>query len=60
VILVNLVLVHPDHGLRTGVDAGLGARGGLLDAQLRDAVADGLGHAAVFVHLFDMGACALR
>src|SRR6478752_10808225 len=39
VVLVHLVLVDADYRLRTGVDAGLGAGRGLLDAQLRDAVA---------------------
>ena len=51
VVLVDLVLVDADHRLLPGVDAGLGAGRGLLDAQLRDAVADRLGHAAVLIHL---------
>ena len=56
VVLVDLVLVDADHRLLAGVDAGLGARRRLLDAQLRDAVVDGLRHAAVLVHLADVGA----
>ncbi|COZ50902.1 Uncharacterised protein [Mycobacterium tuberculosis] len=53
-VLGHLVFVHPDHRLLTGVDAGLGARGRLLDAQLGDAVADGLRHAAMFSDLGDV------
>ena len=56
VVLVDLVLVDADHRLLAGVDAGLGARGRLLDAQLRDAVVDGLRHAAVLGHLGDVRA----
>src|ERR1700752_432683 len=39
-ILFDLVLVDPDHPLGPGIDAGLGARGGFLDAQLGDTVVD--------------------
>ena len=46
------VLVDPDHRLLTRIDAGLGAGGSLLDAQLRDAGLDRGGHAA---HLLDLG-----
>ena len=45
-ILFDLVLVDPDHRLGAGVDAGLSPRGGFFDAQLRNTVVDGLGHAA--------------
>ena len=48
------VLVHADHRLPAGVDAGLGAGRGLLDAQLRDAVVDRLRHAAVLGDLLDV------
>ena len=48
------VLVDPDDRLPAGVDAGLGAGRGLLDAQLRDAVVDGLRHAAVLGDLLDV------
>ncbi len=49
IVLVGVgepVLVDADHRLAAGVDARLGAGGGLLDAQLRDAGLDRLGHAA--------------
>ena len=59
-VLVDLVLVDPDHRLNTGIDAGLGARGRLLDAQLGDAVVDGLRHAAVLGDLRDVGTRPLR
>ena len=55
-VLDHLVLVHPDHRLLTGVDAGLGAGGGLFDAKLRDSVADRLGHTAALGHLGDVRA----
>ena len=48
------VLVDADHRLPAGVDPRLGAGGGLLDAQLRDAVVDRLGHAAVLGDLLDV------
>ncbi len=54
VVLVDLVAVHADHGLRTGVDPGLGTGGGLLDAQLRDALVDRLRHTAVLGDLGDV------
>ena len=53
-VLVDLVLVDADHRLLAGVDAGLGAGGGLLDPQFGDPLADGLGHAPVRGHLGDM------
>src|SRR5690349_15439826 len=46
-VLVDLVLVDPDYGLLAGIDPGLRARRRLLDAHLRDTVADRLCHAAV-------------
>src|SRR5690606_24915564 len=48
------VLVDADDGLTSGVDARLGARRGLLDAHLRDARVDGLGHAARGLDLVDV------
>ena len=48
------VLVDADHRLAAGVDARLGAGRGLLDAQLRDARVDGLGHAAGRLDLLDV------
>jgi hypothetical protein len=59
-ILVHLVLVDADHGLRAGVDARLRPRGRLLDAQFRDAVVDRLRHTAVFVDLAEVRAHLLR
>ncbi len=49
------VLVHADHRLAPGVDPRLGARGGLLDAHLRQALVDRLGHAAGLLDLLDVG-----
>ena len=46
--------VDADDLLRAGVDPGLGARRGLLDAHLRDALLDGLGHAARLLGLLDV------
>ena len=51
-VLRGTVLVDADERLVTGVDPGLGARRRLLDAQLRQALVDGLCHAA---GLFDLG-----
>ena len=48
------VLVDPDHRLLTRIDAGLGAGGGLLDAQLRDAGLNRGSHAAHFLDLGDV------
>ncbi|GAA3310010.1 hypothetical protein GCM10020295_75970 [Streptomyces cinereospinus] len=48
------VLVHADHGLAAGVDAGLGAGRGLLHAQFGDAGVDGLGHAAGLFDFLDV------
>ena len=53
-LTVHLVAVHPHHGLGAGVDAGLGAGGGLLDAHLGDSGLDGLGHATSGLHLADV------
>ena len=55
-LLVGLhaVLVDADDRLAAGVDAGLGAGRGLLDAQLGDARVDGLGHAARRLDLLDV------
>ena len=44
----------PITGWRPGVDPGLGAGRGLLDAQLRDAGVDGLGHPAGLLDLGDV------
>ena len=46
--------VDADHLLGAGVDPGLGAGGGLLDAHLGDALLDGLGHAAGLLGLLDV------
>jgi hypothetical protein len=54
------VLVEADHCLPAGVDARLGARGGLFDAPLRQAELDRLGHAAERFDFVDMGARARR
>ncbi len=50
VFLVELEFVDADDHILAPVDARLTARGGFLDAQLRDAGLDRLGHAA---HRFD-------
>ena len=50
----HLELVDADDGLGAGVDARLGARGGLLDAHLGHAGGDRLGHAAQLLHLGDV------
>ena len=47
--------VDADQRLLAGIDARLGARGGLLDAQLRNAFLDRRGHAAQALDLLDMG-----
>jgi hypothetical protein len=44
--LLEAVLVDADDRLLAGIDLGLAAGGGLLDAHLRHAGLDGLGHAA--------------
>ncbi|OQB97069.1 MAG: hypothetical protein BWX86_00461 [Verrucomicrobia bacterium ADurb.Bin122] len=54
--LFEAVLVEADDGLLTGVDLGLAAGGGFLDAELRDAGLDGLGHAAHFLDFVEVGA----
>ena len=54
-VLVDLVLVNPDHRLRTGVDSRLGPGRGFLDPQFGDALSDGLGHPATFTDLGDVG-----
>ena len=48
------ILVHADDRLRAAVDARLRLGGGFLDAQLRDAGLDRLGHAAELFDLLDM------
>ena len=48
------VFVDADHRLRAGIDARLGARGGFLDAQLRQAGLDGARHAAEFLDFLDV------
>ena len=50
----DAVLVDADDRLPAGVDPRLGAGRGLLDAQLRDARVDGLGHAAGRLDLLDV------
>ena len=54
------VAVDADHRLLAGVDARLGARGRLLDAPLRQAELDRLGHAAERLDFVDMRARARR
>ena len=51
--IVGAVLVDADDDLLAAVDAGLAAGGRLLDAQLRHAGVDGLGHAAERLDLLD-------
>ena len=48
------VLVDADHRLLAGIDARLGLGRGLLDAQLRNAGLDRLGHAAELLDLLDV------
>ena len=48
--ICRAIFVHADDRLRAAIDAALSLRGGLLDAQLRNAGLDRLGHAA---ELFD-------
>ena len=55
-VLFHDVLVDADDGLAAGVDTRLGAGRGLLDAQLGDALPDGLGHAAGLLDLEEMQA----
>jgi hypothetical protein len=52
-LLFEPVLVDADDGLLAGVDLGLAAGGGLLDAELGHAGLDGLGHAAELLDLLD-------
>ena len=47
--------VDADQGLLAGIDARLRARGGLLDAQFRNAFLDRGGHAAKALHFLDVG-----
>ena len=74
-LAVDVVVVDPEHVelvlggepvgvdaddlLGAGVDARLGAGGGLLDAHLGDALLDGLGHAAGLLGLLDVRPGAL-
>ena len=53
-VLVDGVAVDADDRLLAGVDAGLGAGRGLLDAHLGDAGLDRLGHAAGGLDLLDV------
>ena len=53
-VTLDLVLVDADHRLLARVDAGLRAGGCFLDARLRDAGLDGLGHAAHRLDLLDV------
>ena len=50
----RLVFVDADHRLHAGIDAGLRLGGRFLNAQLRDAGLDGLGHAAERFDFLDM------
>ena len=59
-VLVDLILVHTDHRLLSGVDSRLGSRRRLLDAQLGNAIADRLRHSPTLGHLGDVRASALR
>jgi hypothetical protein len=52
---LRLELVDADHGLRAGIDARLRLGGGFLDAQLRNAGVDGLGHAAERLDFLEYG-----
>ena len=54
VVVGRPVLVDADDRLAAGVDAGLRAGGGLLDAQLGQPGVDGLGHAAGLLDLLDV------
>ena len=49
------VFVDADHRLRAGIDAGLRARGGLLDTKLRQRRLDRPRHSADFLDLADVG-----
>ena len=59
VLVGEPVGVHADQLLRAGVEAGLRARGCLLDAHLRQPLLDRLGHAAVLLGLLDVRPGAL-
>ena len=54
VLVVQRQIVQTDDLLLAGVDVGLTAGGGFLDAHLGQAVVDGLGHAAQLLHLLDV------
>src|SRR4029079_16261841 len=54
-IVSRRILVDPDDGLQAGINASLGLRGRLLNAQLGNTGFDRLGHAAKSFDLFDMG-----
>ena len=60
IFLGEAVFVDADDGFLAGVDAGLAAGGGFLDAHFRDACFDGLGHAAEFLGFRDMGPRAVH
>ena len=53
-VVVDSVLVHADEWLLARVDARLRAGGSLLDAEFRQALVDGLRHAAGLLHLRDV------
>src|SRR5262249_44233037 len=48
------ILIDPDHRLDAGIDPRMGLGSGLLDAELRQAGTDGLGHAAERRDLLDV------
>lgn len=56
----RLELVDADHGLRTAVNARLCLGGRFLDPQLRNALLDGLRHAAKLFHFADVRHGLLR
>ena len=57
--LLGAILVDADHRLLAGIDARLRLRGGFLDAQLRQAGLDRLGHAAELLDLVDVAQAVL-
>jgi hypothetical protein len=59
-LLLEAEFVEADDRLLAGVDLRLAAGRGLLDAQLRDAGLDGLGHAAHLLDFRDDGAGFLQ
>ena len=53
-LLVETVLVDADEGLTTRVDTSLGTSSSFLDAHLRDALLNGLGHTTGLLDLLDV------